>query len=240
MMPGNRHTVTNIRITLVTVEPVHKNPSSRSTTALDRHPTDSEGLPLPDGSWPDRRGSAGALEVVRRFCNSINREHGADAWRTADQLHEWLILEGFSVGTISSAQLDKFREWRDTLLAAITEHSIQPLQGILSGLALRPAVVDGRIVLATNSHDAEEDVFARIVAALLTSQYDGTWERLKACQRCRWVFFDSSKNRSGRWCTMQACGGRHKAKTYRRRQAARDKTSPSTTSRVVDTTQRVR
>jgi hypothetical protein len=237
-MPGNRHTVTTIRITLVTVEPVHKNPSP-ATTALHRHPTDSEGLPLPDGSWPDRRGSAGALEVVRRFCNSVNREHGADAWRTADQLRDWLILEGFSLGTITPEQLDEFRDWRDTLSAAIAEHSLQPLQGVLSGLALAAAVVDGRLVLTANSLGGD-DVFARIVAALLASQYDGTWERLKACQRCRWVFFDSSKNRSGRWCTMQACGARHKAKSYRRRQAARDKTSPSKTPRVVDTTHGVR
>ncbi len=223
----------------MTVETVHKNPSSHAATAQHRHPTDSEGLPLPDGSWPDRRGSAGALEVVRRFCNSINREHGADAWRTEDQLREWLIREGFSVGTISLGQLDEFREWRDTLLAAIVEHSLQPLQCVFSGLALAAAVVDGRVVLTTNSLGAD-DVIAQIVAALLTAQYDGTWERLKACQHCRWVFFDSSKNRSGRWCTMQACGARHKAKNYRRRQAARDSTSPLKTSGVVDPTHGVR
>ncbi|MEY2583858.1 MAG: hypothetical protein QOE09_3707 [Ilumatobacteraceae bacterium] len=206
----------------MTVEPVHNNPSPGAATALDRHPRDAEGLPLPDGSWPDRCGSAGALEVVRRFCNSTNREHGADAWRTTVQVRQWLVREGFSIGRISLRRLDEFREWREALWAAIAERSLHPLQGVLGRVALVAAVVDGRVVLTTNSLGAD-DVFAQIAAALLTSQYDGTWERLKACQHCGWVFYDSSKNRSGRWCTMQACGARQKAKNYRRRQAVRDR-----------------
>jgi predicted RNA-binding Zn ribbon-like protein len=216
--------VTNIHVTVVTVGTVHNNRSPGGATALDRHPRDAAGLPLPDGSWPDRCGTAGALEVVRRFCNSTNREHGADAWRTPVQLGEWLVREGFSIRTISPGQLDEFREWRDALWAAIAERSLQPLQSVIERLALIAAVVDGRVVLTTNSL-GEDDVFAQVAAALLTSQYDGTWERLKACQHCGWVFYDSSKNRSGRWCTMQACGARNKAKNYRRRQAARVKTS---------------
>ena len=221
----------------MTVQTVHNNPSSGAARTVDRHPTDAAGLPLPDGSWPDHYGSAGALEVVRRFCNSINREHGADAWRTTDQLRDWLIREGFSIDTISPGQLEEFREWREALLAAIFERSLQPLQRVLGRLALAAAIVDDRVVLTTNSIGTY-DVFAQVVAALLTSQNDGTWERLKACQHCRWVFYDSSKNRSGRWCTMQACGARHKARNYRRRRAARDKTShPITTPPAPGSTQ---
>jgi predicted RNA-binding Zn ribbon-like protein len=34
------------------------------------------------------------------------------------------------------------------------------------------------------------------------------------------MFFDNSRNQSGRWCSMSVCGGREKAKThYRRRRA---------------------
>ena len=160
---------------------------------------------------------------MRRFCNSINREHGADAWRTEDQLRDWLIREGFPIGSFSHGRLDEFREWREALLAAVVGRSLQPLDRVLGRLEVAAAVVDGRVVLTT-SPLGTDDVLARIVAALLTAQSDGTWERLKACQHCRWVFYDSSKNRSGRWCTMQACGARHKAKTYRRRQASRDRT----------------
>jgi len=52
---------------------------------------------------------------------------------------------------------------------------------------------------------------------------EGTWPRLKACANdtCQWAFYDISKNRSGRWCTMDACGNLMKARAYRRRRAAR-------------------
>ena len=48
---------------------------------------------------------------------------------------------------------------------------------------------------------------------------DGTWARLKACRwdTCQWAFYDTSKNRSGSWCSMAVCGNRAKAAAYRRR-----------------------
>lgn len=52
---------------------------------------------------------------------------------------------------------------------------------------------------------------------------DGSWSRLKVCPgpHCGWLFYDHSRNRSGRWCSMAVCGGREKARThYRRRQEA--------------------
>ncbi|MEY8570587.1 CGNR zinc finger domain-containing protein [Brevibacterium linens] len=36
-------------------------------------------------------------------------------------------------------------------------------------------------------------------------------DRLKSCPGCGWLFFDTSRNRSRRWCSMQTCGGRDKA-----------------------------
>ncbi len=40
--------------------------------------------------------------------------------------------------------------------------------------------------------------------------------RLKECAQndCRWLFLDLSKNRSRRWCTMEECGNRAKAKRH--------------------------
>lgn len=46
--------------------------------------------------------------------------------------------------------------------------------------------------------------------------------RLKECAQedCRWLFLDLSKNRSRRWCTMEQCGNRAKAKRhYERRKS---------------------
>jgi predicted RNA-binding Zn ribbon-like protein len=40
--------------------------------------------------------------------------------------------------------------------------------------------------------------------------------RLHACasDTCRWLFLDTSKNRTRRWCDMRTCGNREKARRY--------------------------
>lgn len=55
---------------------------------------------------------------------------------------------------------------------------------------------------------------ADAAAGLLTSTL---LERVKACRSCGWYFLDASKNRSRRWCSMDACGASAKAKAYYRR-----------------------
>ncbi|UVI36299.1 CGNR zinc finger domain-containing protein [Brevibacterium spongiae] len=42
-------------------------------------------------------------------------------------------------------------------------------------------------------------------------------DRLKSCPSCHWLFIDTSRNRSRRWCSMQTCGGRDKALRHYRR-----------------------
>jgi predicted RNA-binding Zn ribbon-like protein len=48
-----------------------------------------------------------------------------------------------------------------------------------------------------------------------------TWRRLKVCasDRCRRAFYDRSRARSGKWCSMRACGNRAKQRAWRGRQA---------------------
>src|SRR5436190_13993437 len=60
----------------------------------------------------------------------------------------------------------------------------------------------------------------RILAAAFVSELVGTWSRFKMCSSpvCRSVFWDRSKNRSGRWCTMRDCGNRAKVRAYRERE----------------------
>lgn len=38
--------------------------------------------------------------------------------------------------------------------------------------------------------------------------------RVKACGNCGWLFLDTSKNGTRRWCNMQTCGSQMKAKAY--------------------------
>ena len=59
----------------------------------------------------------------------------------------------------------------------------------------------------------------RSAAELLTR---GELSRVQMCagDDCGWLFFDTSKNRSRRWCSMEDCGNRAKARRHYRRQRA--------------------
>jgi predicted RNA-binding Zn ribbon-like protein len=181
------------------------------------HPVDSVGLPLPDGSWPDAPGSAGALEPVRRFCNTVNREQGGDAWRSTSELDGWLRREGWACADATAHDLALLTEMRDRIWRSIVERRLDPLEPVLARVQLRVGVDAGALVLRPVDGSVGEQVAGALVASILTADIDGTWSRLKACQHCDWVFLDTSRNRSGRWCSMSACGGREKARAYRAR-----------------------
>lgn len=55
---------------------------------------------------------------------------------------------------------------------------------------------------------------------LLTS---GDLDRLKLCAGCYWVFLDTSRNRSRRWCSMEVCGKEEKMRRYVARRTARSR-----------------
>jgi predicted RNA-binding Zn ribbon-like protein len=42
----------------------------------------------------------------------------------------------------------------------------------------------------------------------------GDSRRIRKCDRCKKIFFDTSKNRSRKWCSMQTCGNQDKALRY--------------------------
>jgi predicted RNA-binding Zn ribbon-like protein len=186
------------------------------------HPLDSAGRVLPHAWWPADRQAPGELEFVRRFCNSVNRENGAERFASAGELDSWLIGEGASPIAAGSRQLGRVLAVRDLVRALVVANTghvpAEPSWRQLAeqGVTFR-AVHEGDALLLAPAGDECERLIGRIVQAVIVACADGTWPRLKACQHCQWVVFDPSKNRSSRWCSMQACGGRHNAREYRRR-----------------------
>jgi predicted RNA-binding Zn ribbon-like protein len=78
---------------------------------------------------------------------------------------------------------------------------------------------DGFARCWSGDEDALDQVLwpvVRSAAELLTSDELG---RVGVCagDGCGWLFFDTSKNRSRRWCSMQDCGNRAKARRHYRR-----------------------
>jgi predicted RNA-binding Zn ribbon-like protein len=58
---------------------------------------------------------------------------------------------------------------------------------------------------------------SRSAADLLTSDDDRPRVRECGGEDCRWLFLDTSKNRSRQWCSMQSCGNRQKARRHYQR-----------------------
>ena len=189
-----------------------------------RHPRDELGRVLPHAGWPADRQAPGELELVRRFCNSINRENGAERFRTSAALDRWLTSEGCPPVHASRAALQRVIALRESLHRLVVANATG-IDDPAAWDALAAAAGDVTFRV-TRDRDAVElqptgaavDVLiGRLGATVLAARRDGSWTRLKACRHCHWVVFDPSKNRSSRWCSMTACGGRHNAREYRRR-----------------------
>jgi predicted RNA-binding Zn ribbon-like protein len=191
------------------------------------HPLDAAGRVLPHAWWPSDRQAPGELELVRRFCNSINRENGAERFDSPASLDHWLIGEGAPPVAATRAQLARLIDLRELLLALIVANTAG-LHEATAWSALHAYAGDVHFGLDTRGETIAvaprggplEALVGRLVLAIVDAQRDGTWLRLKACQHCRWIVFDPSKNRSARWCSMSACGGRHNARQYRLRQSS--------------------
>ena len=193
------------------------------------HPVDSQGRMLPVASWPDDRHAPGELEFVRRFCNSVNRENGAERFSSSARLDAWLRDEGRPVVRANADDLARMVAVREALHELVVANAFgdaAPAAWVELARVLRPAVLglevapDGLAVTVRST--GVDGLLGHLGLVIAGAVADGSWVRLKACRHCHWVVFDPSKNRSSRWCSMSACGGRHNAKEYRRRQAAGD------------------
>jgi predicted RNA-binding Zn ribbon-like protein len=189
---------------------------------------DPHGRRLPESRWPPERAAPGDLEILRRFCNTVNRENGADRFTTAAGFDLWLRAEGRRPVQPNRRDLDRIVAFRDALHAITRAHNDGPIPpGAWGELAGAVADVSYRIEAAANGLVLQPAAPSRTSAFLgelaLICQHaadDGTLRRLKSCVHCQWTVYDASKNQSGRWCSMNTCGTRHNARAYRQRQRA--------------------
>jgi predicted RNA-binding Zn ribbon-like protein len=146
------------------------------------------------------------LRQVQLFVNSIDREHDRE-W-----LPGWLEERGLPASSFHRAVV--LREALRALLRVNNQGGAAPEARAQVSAAARDVRVelgDDGVVLTG------ADPLAAVTAIALGSMLDGTWGRLKVCRKCEWAFYDTSKNRSGSWCSMQLCGNRLKTRAYRSR-----------------------
>ena len=169
------------------------------------------------------------LRLVQAFVNTLDIENDVEELTSPEALLATLIRIG---------ALDRRAEPlhdADLRLALDTREALRSLTLANSGLPLRAAAVttlervsraaqltlrfdEGRARLEPTARGLD-GALGRVLAVVHGAILDGTWSRLKGCPRdvCHWVFFDRSKNASGRWCAMSVCGNRTNTRAYRQR-----------------------
>lgn len=171
----------------------------------------------------------GQLGLVQSFLNTFDLESGRDDLAQPATAKEWLVRNKLaSPGTdYDSDDLKRLIEVRGALHDLVAANDGAGLQRravttlneaarrVRLGVRLHP--VDGyRLVAEGVGVDRPIGELLMSVTAAMTA---GTWNRLKICANdgCQQAFYDSSRNRSARWCSMATCGNRMKGRAYRQR-----------------------
>ena len=171
-------------------------------------------------------------DLIKDFVNTRDVRERADELNTPAALTAWLAARGL-VGRRARATEPDFRDalaLREALRALLLAHNgvevdLSRPTSVLDDVARRAGVElrfggegPGLVPRAGGVHGA----LGHVVAAVYAAINDGSWDRLKACRAddCLWVFVDNAKNRSRAWCSMQDCGNRAKARSFRERQRA--------------------
>jgi hypothetical protein len=174
------------------------------------------------------------LAVVAQFLNTAEVNGHVDQLTTTPHLARWLVRHRLIPPETQFDERDRKRmiEVRDALtqLAAANSGSGADRRAVTAlndaarrirlGVRLHPA--DGYRLIAEGPGIDRPigDLLLRVMAAM----NNGSWQRLKVCANpdCNREFYDSSRNRSARWCSMATCGNRMKGRAYRRRRASPD------------------
>lgn len=163
--------------------------------------------------------------------NTAELDEDAEDLTSPAALRKWMAERDLAdpKAKVTAADLTRALEVREGLRAVLYTHNggdrdqdaLDLLEEAAARASLRATFADcsPRLTPAAEGTDAG---LARLLAIVARSAADGTWDRLKACAGpdCRWAFYDKSKNRSGRWCSMATCGNLHKTRAFRERAKA--------------------
>jgi predicted RNA-binding Zn ribbon-like protein len=145
------------------------------------------------------------VDLLVDFLNTFDTEELPDDAAA----RAWFRARGLPTAELRA---DEARAVREALRRAADGH--RPRPDDLALVPLHAAVGDDGEVTLASDHP-----LGPLVATAVRLAFDGRWDRLKLCDMhtCRYAFFDSSRNRSGRWCSMAICGNRAKTRAFRDR-----------------------
>jgi predicted RNA-binding Zn ribbon-like protein len=171
------------------------------------------------------------LELVSSFVNTLEKNvtrPDEEQLDSPEALGSWMNEHGISPGDdLGPADLKRaieFREAMRLLLLAnnsgeLERDALRRLREAADEGLIRVEIHDDGEAFARPARAGVPALFARLLAAVADSQCAGSWDRLKACAAddCQWAFYDTSRNRSRTWCSMEVCGNRAKTRAYRAR-----------------------
>lgn len=166
--------------------------------------------------------------LVEAFANTVDVEEASDEIATPAGLAGWLKGRGMldAAGDIPAEVHARYVTLRAGLREELGAHvGDTPDPHLLDAadqvLSEHPVRVTARGLLTPVAGLAPERApLATLAIAWSELVTTGDAARLKRCAEhtCGWVFWDISKNRSRRWCSMKVCGNRNKSRSYASRQ----------------------
>jgi predicted RNA-binding Zn ribbon-like protein len=186
-----------------------------------------------------RPGAPAPLVLVQDLVNTwFGRLAGGgdEGLQTPVDLAGWCREHGVAVAdeSVTPAELALALTVREGLRAALARHNdaeqpvdeaaLAQLEQVAPELALHVSFVDGEPGLQSVDGSPVRRMLATLLAAAVPAGRDRTWQRLKVCRepRCRAAFYDGSRNGSGVWCSMSACGAAAKQRAFVERRRARN------------------
>ena len=162
------------------------------------------------------------------FVNTRDVEEETDSIADPESLEGWIAAQtGDYPGDLDREDLRRVLALRESLRALLLANNGEQAASA-SLVALREAAERTRL-RTTIAADGSLDIAparsglsgfeARLLLAIERLQSHGAWPRLKACTEhdCQWAFYDTTRNRSRTWCSMDVCGNRKKTRRYRAR-----------------------
>jgi predicted RNA-binding Zn ribbon-like protein len=174
----------------------------------------------------------GQLGLVQAFLNThydLEVVHGAEVFATPAALRGWLVdheLMAAGKRRLTARDLRRALAVRESLRSLAGANAgerhdqvtaaLQALNAGATGAPVEVRFSAQRPRFAVAQRGGFDAALGVLLAAAAAAMIEGAWSRLKICPGtdCGWAFYDHSRNRSGRWCSMSVCGGRAKARAH--------------------------
>jgi len=155
-------------------------------------------------AWAEARGV-----ISRRVAAALRQRAAADAEAAASAYRSALALREALYNLLAAASSE--RRVRAADLQVVNEHVAHTFRTA----ALAPA--GGRFSLETPADSWLDPVTRPVVRAAVDLLTSDALSHVGSCadSECAWLFLDTTRSRTRRWCDMRSCGNRNKVRRFR-------------------------